>query len=159
MTLKGNDMRLFLSILILAGVAFPAFAQNAETTPVTAPEASTLDQRLELAQKMQDLRPVREQVDAAIDKYVQTLPENQRAAMATALKSVLNYKALEKISIDAMAETYTVEELASMVEYYSKPEARTASDKFEQYSAKVFPEIGRMLDQALMRVKTGAPTP
>jgi hypothetical protein len=67
----------------------------------------------------------------------------------------LNYEALEKISIDAMAETYTVAELEAMNEYYSKPEAKSAQPKYSNYANKVFPEITRMLDEAVMRVRTG----
>ena len=71
------------------------------------------------------------------------------------MRGVLNYQAIEKISIDAMAETYTLPELQAMVDYYSKPEAISAAAKDQAYGQKVYPEIMRMLDAAMMKVRTG----
>jgi hypothetical protein len=130
-------------------------AQTA-SVQITPQDPSTLDQRLALAKKMHDIRPTRDQVYIAIDQVASGQPENEREPFRQAMRNILNYKAIEKISIDAMAETYTPAELTAMVDYYSKPEAKSASDKDQAYAAKVYPEIVRMLDQAMMRVKTGA---
>ena len=127
---------------------------HAESVPMVT-EDLTYEQRIVLATKMHELRPVRAQIDHAIAQYAQTRPEAERASFTTAMRNVFNVKALEKISIDAYAETFTLEELEAMVEYYSKPEARSASDKIGAYSAIVYPEIMRMLDRAAIRVKTG----
>lgn len=142
-----RNLVLLLTVFLLIE---PALAQD---------DAGPIERRMELAQQMHQFRPAREQVDSAIEAHVMRLPENQRELFRTALKSALNYQALEQISIEAMAETYTEAELAAMVEYYAKPEARSASDKYDQYAGKVFPEIARMLDTALMRLKTGSPAP
>ena len=108
-------------------LAMTMFVLNA--TAQEAVDEGTLERRLELAKQMQDIRPARKQVEAAIDQYVSGLPPADQAVYKTALRNALNYKALEKISVDAYAETYTEAELAAMVEYYSKPEARSASEK------------------------------
>lgn len=118
-----------------------------------------LERRLELAHEMQDLRPVRAQVEAAIDQYILRISPAQRESYRVALRDILNYKALEKISVDAYAEVFTAEELEIMVDYYSKPEAQSASDKAGQYAAIVYPEIVRMLDKAMMKAKTGGSGP
>ncbi len=130
-------------------ISFPAMAQ----------EEGNLDRRLELAGKMQAINPARDQVNQAIERYVTNLPESEREVYRTALHNILNYRALEKISVDAYAETFTEAELAAMVAYYSKPEAISARDKHEQWAGKVYPEIIRMLDKAMMRVKTGGTGP
>ncbi len=126
-------------------------------TPALAQDSTDADnaRKMELAQKMHDFRPVRDQVDDAINRYAQTQPEQTREGFKTAMRSVLNYQSLEKISVKAYVDTFTLPELEAMVEYYSKPEARSASDKFNNYVAIVYPEIIKMLDQAAMRVKTG----
>ena len=115
----------------------------------------TYDERRQLAAKMHELRPVRDQVEMAIDQYAQSRPASERESFKVAMRNVFNVKALEKISVDAYAETFTVKELRAMVEYYSKPEAISASDKFSDYANIVYPEIVRMLDRAAIRVKTG----
>ncbi|MCB1563494.1 MAG: hypothetical protein KDJ75_07970 [Alphaproteobacteria bacterium] len=166
----------FFSALLLFGGAFPAFAAG-ETEPasvseqeqsqVQAPQEQgnhnaidpALERRLKLAEEMHKLRPVRDQVESAIEQYAQTQPPEDRAAFISAMRSVLNPKALERISIDAYAQVYTEPELKAMVEYYTKPEARSASDKYSDYAKIVYPEIVRMLDKAAMRVRTGGTGP
>ncbi len=114
-----------------------------------------LPQRLEIAKKLHELRPTADQVNDGIDQVAETQPEAEREAFKTAMRAALNYKTLEKISIDAMAETYTVPELQAMLDYYSKPEAKSAGEKDEEYAKKVYPQITKMLDEAMMRVRTG----
>lgn len=110
----------------------------------------------ELARQMHELRPARAQVEQAITIVAaQRVPDDKRAAFESALKNALDFKAIEKISIDTMAETFTADELAAMVEYYSRPEAQSAADKLPKFQQKVGPEIMRMIDRAMMQVKTG----
>lgn len=138
-------MKFLSSILIaLAILCAPALAQD-----------SDVNTRLELARRMHDIRPTEMQVNAAIDQVAQQQPEEQREAFRTAMRKVLNYKAIEKTSIDAMAKIYTADELKAMVEYYSKPEAKSAGEKEQDYAKIVYPEIIRLLDEAVIRVKTG----
>jgi hypothetical protein len=140
-------MMKFRSSFLLAAfllLAIPAHAQD-----------SDVNARLELARRMHDIRPTETQVNAAIDQAAAQQPEESREAFRTAMRKVLNYKAIEQTSIDAMAKVYTTEELKAMVEYYSKPEARSAGEKEQEYAKIVYPEIIRLLDQAVMRVKTG----
>jgi hypothetical protein len=147
-----NLLKTAFTVLFLIAFTAPAFAE-------VAGDQADYERRHELAEKMQELRPAREQVDSAVDQYVMQMPADQRESYRTALRSMLNYKALEKISVDAYAEVYTAQELQTMVEYFSKPEAQSASDKIDKYANIVYPEIVRMLDKAMMRAKTGSGVP
>ncbi|MFK7839012.1 MAG: hypothetical protein AB8B83_01670 [Bdellovibrionales bacterium] len=144
-----------LSIGLL--VSHQAVAQEQDASAeISAPALDpTFEERVKLAKKMHELRPVRAQVEQAINQYAQVRPQAERETFKTAMRNVFNVKALEKISVDAYADTFTVEELRAMVEYYSKPEAISASNKFSDYANIVYPEIVRMLDRAAIRVKTG----
>ena len=150
------------SILALATlllfIQLPAHAQEAEApSEVVSPVADdpTYAERLELAEKMHELNPVRSQVYGAIDQFALRRPAEEREAFKSSMRNVFNIKALEKISVDAYAATFTVEELRAMVEYYSKPEAKSAGEKLANYNALVYPELMRMLDRAAMRIRTG----
>lgn len=136
-------------ILLITGLFLAVFVIS------TPGLAETPADRLELAKKLQELRPAKPQIDAAIEKYVRSTPPSQQNFLRTSLKETLNYKALEMVSIDAYAETYTTAELEAMIEYYSKPEAQSAQDKAGTYASKVYPHIIEMLDKALMNIKTG----
>lgn len=133
----------------------PLFAEEAAPAEQSAEKDASYDERMELAKKMHELRPVRAQVEEAINQYANTRPQNERESFKSAMRNVFNIKALEKISLDAYVDTFTVEELRAMVEYYSKPEAKSASLKFNNYAAILYPEIMRMLDRAAIRLRTG----
>lgn len=131
-------------IVFMCLVASPVFAQD-----------SDMGARLDLARQMHEFRPSKTQIDDAIAQVSAMVPEQEREAFKIAMGQVLNYKAIEELSVEAMAETYTEAELKAMVEYYAKPEAQSASDKAGAYAAKVQPEIVKMIDKAMMRMRTG----
>ena len=114
-----------------------------------------LAQKVILAKKMHAIRTTREQVDSAVRGVSMALPAHERKGFIDAMSIMLNYNAIERISIDAMIETYTLKELDSMVEYFNKPEAISASKKTLSWARIVQPEISRMIDKAIMRIKTG----
>lgn len=115
----------------------------------------TLGKKLALAKTMHEIRPVRVQVDAAVKRVSERLPAYERQNFVVTMQSMLNYNAIERISTDAMVDTYTLVELKSMVDYFSKPEARSASTKVNSWARSVHPEIVKMIDRAMMRIKTG----
>ena len=151
-------MKCLLILVSLMAFSTASYAQAPAPVKSAAKAAQAdpdLNAKLALAKKMHELRPTKDQVYAAIDQIAQSQPVAQRDAFVQAMRGVLNYQAIEKISIDAMAETYTLPELQAMVDYYSKPEAISAAAKDQAYGQKVYPEIMRMLDAAMMKVRTG----
>lgn len=114
-----------------------------------------LEKKIALAKEMHQIRPTRTQVDSAVAGAAMALPASERQNFIITMKSRLNYNAIERISIDAMVDTYTLVELESMVEYFSKPEAKSASAKVHSWATAVNPHIVRMIDDVLMRIKTG----
>lgn len=135
--------------------------ESVDSAAAAAPSDAAADfaRRVELATEMHKLRPTAEQVDAAVESVSRQLPPEQASNFKVNAGNLLNYRAIEKISINAMAETFTTEELESMVEYYSKPEAKSIAGKYETYQQKVGPEIVKMIDRAIMRMRTGDAAP
>jgi hypothetical protein len=178
-------MRFFLLMMVACIVSMPVLAEeaanavpqnadqvleeqtsgDADTKTAEAPAAEEkkpqespdmIAKKVELAKKMHQIRPTREQIDSAIDQASRGMPEEQRKAFLAAMRSVLNYNAIEKISVDAMVDTFTLPEMEAMVEYHTKPEAQSVAEKMPVWASKVQPEIVRMIDSAIMRVKTGS---
>lgn len=161
------------AVLVLSSMAVPTFAQDSEAAQAEmtvegaeGAEADAADQtsenqgsdfkeRLALAKEMHEIRPAAEQVDSAIDSVALKMQQASREGFKSKMRNLLDYRAIERISISAMAETYTLEELEAMIEYYSKPEAQSALDKTAVYQQKVAPEIVRMIDRAVMQMRTG----
>ena len=126
-----------------------------ETSPAPKDSPEMIAKKADLAREMHQIRPTRVQVDAAVEQAAKGMDEQQRRAFISAMKTVLNYNAIEKISVDAMVETFTLSELQAMVNYHKMPEAKSISEKMPNWAMKVQPEVVRMLDAAIMRVKTG----
>ena len=83
------------------------------------------------------------------------MPKIAVLQMTSGIDPEANFRVIEKISIDTMAETFTMEELEFMLEYHKNPLSNDIEEKYKIYESKVSPEITRMLDKAMMRVRTG----
>lgn len=178
-----NNILTVLTVLLVTGVSFQTLAQENDsasseikagsvagsTTDAAqvsdsgqdddakpSGDAATFARRLELSKEMHKLRPAAEQIDTAIASVASQMPAAQAEAFKANIGNLLNYRAIEQISINAMAETFTLEELEAMVEYNSKPEAASIAQKYGAYQQIVSPEIVRMIDRAIMRMRTGA---
>lgn len=149
MTAFRQPLRLFLFFALLSVCG----------TGAAGAQSPDLEKRVALAEKMLEIRPVRAQIERAVDSYIAAAlrekSENERELFRMAMLRAINVDALEKVVIDAYAETFTEQELMAMVEYYGKPEARSAAAKESELSEKISPEIIKMLDQAVMKARTG----
>lgn len=153
-------MKTMLHILAVFAISlFPfsaiATESRTDTGQSTVVELENLDEKLKLAEQIHKFVPVSERINNAIDAVSARLPEAQRDAFRTAMRGVLNYLVIEKMSVDTMAETFTMEELEFMLAYHQNPLSESVDAKYETYEQKMQPEITRMLDRAMMRVRTG----
>lgn len=127
-------------------LALPAFSQS---------DAGEFERRLELSQKMHKFKPARRQIDAAIEQVSKKLQDSEQEAFILAMKSTLDYETLERHSIEAMAKVFTVEELETMIDFYKKPETKKISEKLIEYNSLIEPKVYEMLDEAMIKIRTG----
>lgn len=113
------------------------------------------EKRLQLSKELHEIKPIKPRIDRSIDNIASQLREEDQRSFAANVKRILNYNAIKNASINAMAEIYTLQELEAMVEYYAKPEAKSAAEKQDDYQNRVGPEITKMMDKALMEMRTG----
>lgn len=151
-------LRLLTIILFTLVLPVQSFAQDGQAVE-TAVQEDDFAQRLALAKQMLEIQPAEEQIERAVDSYIRaylfTQSEENQNTFRQSILSAMKPKALEKISVDAYAEIFTVEELQAMVDYYSSPEAKSAAEKRGELNGRISPEIAKQLDGALMRLKTG----
>lgn len=161
--------RLALAALFFLPVSPVLAGEGASSAPAVASDAGSSggddvprergadwDARLALAKRMHEIQPAAAQLDDAIASVAERLPVQERKGFEIAMKKILDYKALERTSIDAMAETFTLPELKAMVAYNESPEAQAISKKFAIYQGKIQPKVYEMLDRAMMQVRTGS---
>ena len=117
--------------------------------------AENAEQRMELSRQLHEIKPIKPRIDKSIDNIARQMKNTDQRAFAATVKRILNYNAIKTASIKAMADIYTLEELEAMIEYYSKPEAKSAAEKQDEYQERVSPEITKMMDKALMEMRTG----
>ena len=146
-------MRYFLLIAVSILLSGPAFAQD-EAGAAVNDDAQT---RVELATKMHTIWPVATRVEEAIDTVAENIPPDEREAFKARMRRAIDQKTLEEESIAAMAKVFTAGELQAMVNFYGSAEGRAVSAKTEDYMKILQPVMVKMLDSALLKMRTGAP--
>ena len=164
----------FYFLFLLLGLITLGFVAQAQENEI-APSAAATDQtdvaakavteagpdedidarKMQLSRDIHRVRPIRPQIDRAIERLSQAAAPADRAPLQAAMKRIMNYGAMQYFSTKAMAETFTVDELEVMLAYYTKPEAASAADKMQIYQDKIAPEIVKMMDAAVMELRTG----
>ncbi len=140
--------------LILLSFLFFAFAGAGNVFAQSADDPS-IESRQALAEQMNEIRPLRQQLESAVDKIAGKLPEKDRKALTKNILSSVDDKKLETVSVDAMVEIFTEAELKRMVDYFGSDEAQSISKKLVIYQGMIQPEIVKMLDKALMEARIG----
>lgn len=136
----------FIILLSALMLSVPAMAQES-----AAPDA----ERLELAEKMHDIWPIRPRVESALSVIAETLPEENRLAFKSQMRKNLQFDLLEQESVKAMAATFTKEELEKMIAFYGSPEGRSISAKTQDYEMALQPALTQMMDKALLDTRLG----
>lgn len=136
-------------ILALVLLSAPAFAQEG------AAPANISAKRLELAEKMHEIWPIRTRMETAIDSVAEGFPADKRPEIKAAMRKSVQFDQLEEASIKAMAETYNEEELAAMIEFYGSETGRSISAKTSQYEFALRPIMVQMIDKAMLELRTG----
>ena len=134
-----------VSIALIFSVIFPAavWAQDSD------------DVRLELARKMNDIKPAREQIFVAIETLATSYPPEKQEEFVNGMFNHMDIGAVEQKSIQIMAELFTADELRKMIDYFGSEEGKSVSEKMPVYQELVRPTLIGELDKAMMEVKTG----
>lgn len=142
-------MKKSLLILALVLLSTPAVAQEgAVTEPVS-------DKRIELAEKMHEIWPIRTRMETAIDSVAEGFPADKQAQIKAAMRKSVQFDQLEEASIKAMAETYNEEELTAMIDFYGSETGRSISAKTADYEFALRPIMVKMIDKAMLDLRTG----
>jgi hypothetical protein len=146
-------MRKFVVIIAVILCALPLRA-HAHDMDMSLPEDAG-EARLVLAERMHEIWPTRQRVERAVAQIASRMPEEEAQAFREVMRLAIDFSKLEEISIQAMADTFTVAELKAMVTYYGSEAGQGAESKTSRYVEKIQPAITRMVDKALMAYRTG----
>lgn len=139
-------MKILLAVFLLL-LSGPAFAQDAAKPP------ADMKERIALATQFHKIRDLKIQINKTLDTMGESLTPEGKTKYQSEMRRVFNYKVVEDASIKAMAETFTVPELKALIDFHSKPEGRSATDKMGEYDAKLMPTLKNAVDGALTELK------
>jgi hypothetical protein len=148
MNMRALGFVVFMFVMVLGSAS--SFAQNSD---------DDFEARLALAQEMHQIRPLDDNIDLVIEQIAINFPEDRRDQFVARMMGQFDRGVLNRISTNAMAETFTTKELAAMVDYFGSPEGRAITDKMPVYQALIQPEILKLVDKAMMELRTGNPAP
>ena len=145
-------IRILFAFLLLSFVPAAAHAQEGE-----AVEAPVSKERLQLAEKMHEIWPIRVRMERALDSVAENFPEERRTEIRATMRRSIQWSVLEDESVKAMAEIFTEEELQAMIDFYGSEVGRSISAKTGDYEAALRPVITKMIDKALLDMRLGTP--
>ncbi len=136
----------------------PAWSQENAGTPI--PQAEEGEEAVSaaamaLAKEMHEIWPIRTRIESAIDSVAQNFPPEKQAEAKAIIRRNIQFDQVEEESIRAMASTFTEEELRAMVDFYGSETGRGISSKTQDYEAAMVPVITKMMDKAMLDLKTG----
>ncbi|MCI5060418.1 MAG: hypothetical protein MRY79_05025 [Alphaproteobacteria bacterium] len=119
-------------------------------------EEDSLDERLKFSRQMHEIWPIRPKVESALEAAARSFSSGERLSFKARMREAIDFDALQKASVEAMADIFTAEELQAMVEFYGSKEGRSVSHKTADYEAALQPILVKMLDSALMDSRFGS---
>lgn len=141
----------FLSKIILG-----IFLLSMTTVGTASALEDTIENREKLARQFHRANPPSQIVDSAIIQISQSIKdEAERKRYVKAMQVLMDIEGVESMSLKALVDTFTTEELGFLVDIYSSPVGKKTLAKVSDYQKIVTPEITKRLDEALMKMHTG----
>ncbi len=140
---------------VVSGDAVEGDAETVQSDTGKVSLPTDYEERLKLAREMHEIWPIRLKVEQAIEMISRRVMEGNRPAFKSKMRKVIEFDALEKASIDAMAEIYTAKELQAMVKFYGSEEGRSINIKNSDYEEALKPALSKMLDKGMLDTKLG----
>lgn len=141
---------LFLAFFLFAGLSgVSAFAQDDPADPGLA-------KRLELATELNKVMSPRENIEMAVGKVSESLPETQRRDFVEDTIASFDFERLNEKAIKSMAEVFSQKELEKMLDYFGSEEAKSIATKMPVYQELIAPELSAMVNTAIMRLRMGS---
>lgn len=85
--------------------------------------------------------PTAQLLDEALYNIAKKLPYSERSAFIDAARASIDVQRLERVTVAAMARTFTVDEIDALTEFYTSPHGASAMKKFGTYMNQIMPVL------------------
>jgi hypothetical protein len=140
----------------LVMVSFVLLAIFAVSTNAYAEDSTAeVNNKTLLAQNFFEIRPVAELANNAVASLAGAKPVHERALFARQMRLNMDYAQLERKMTAALLDTYTVDEIKAMVDFYGSDLGKSITAKGAAFEQAVSPILQQMLDQAFVKANYG----
>lgn len=135
--------KVFLAMLLctLAFASWPAVAEDG------------LAAREEAADRYLRVVPMGRMLEDSYAEIAKELPPEQREAFLAQMRGIVRVEALERITRDALVNTFTTDELNALADFYGSRHGASAISKFGPYMAQVMPPLLEEVQRALQELQ------
>ncbi len=119
--------------------------------PLAAHAQDDLAARLEAASRYQQLVPMAPVVEDTIAKLALRLPHAQRSHFVVNMQVLVDQKAITALVRDAMAKTFTLDELLALNAFYQSKQGALIAQKLPAYNAALGPVLLEELLRSVAR--------
>lgn len=139
----------FISFLL----CLPAHGQ--ETFPVGPVSETEFEQRLVLAREINQHQPVGDRVREILEVMSENLilTDLEEEQFIISIYNNMDIADLEELSVESMAEIFTLPELEAMLAYYSQVESDVIKEKSGLYRQQIDPAISASIQRTLLRLQ------
>ena len=107
------------------------------------------DDKVLAAERYAKITPMKEKISDSAQRLSLQLPLEQREMFITMMTERVDLKLLEKTAIEAMVNTFTLEEINAFADFYGSEVGRSAMKKFGIYTATILPVMQKEIQRAL----------
>lgn len=139
MTFRSNIWAIAAFILLLTLPVFAVQAASPETTALAKNYVATV--------------PVENEVRMAIEQMSLQVPAEQRVLFKQLGEKSIDYNRLRAAAEQAVAETFTDEEIKAMTEFYKSPVGQSVRTKMPEYDKRMQPVMTSIMQDFVKRLQ------
>ncbi|HEB76249.1 MAG TPA: DUF2059 domain-containing protein [Nitrospirae bacterium] len=109
--------------------------------------------RLKAAKRYLSVVPMSMMIEESIRGFAQRVPKERRKEFMAYAKGLMRVETLEKVTLDSLVKTFTVEELNAMADFYGSPVGRSIMKKFGAYMSDVMPALQQEMIRAVRKMQ------
>jgi hypothetical protein len=164
-TMAVSLVALYVTGFALAGHAQPSPAQPPQGQqqyqgPVGAdgkPMADNAANRTLLAQELLKVQSMDSIFSDIIESMARAVPQNEQARLRTFMQKNLDVNSIRASAVQSLAKTFTVSELAAMVDFYGSDEGQSIQKKLGPYMTDLSPALQNVMQTAMANYRKQYP--
>ncbi len=136
---KIGTMAACLAVVMSSGAVM---AQDAD---------GNIERKTELSEELHTVWGVRDDLKGLVDSIAEKIPAEKRSEFLDYMDEVMDYDAIQELSVNTAVETFTEAELEAMVDYYTSDLGQSAEQKKVRYNEALTPRVQSMMQTGMAK--------